>query len=31
MGDFMNIRYAPDVILSTMNQLADAQPLRAGD
>lgn len=31
MGDFMNIRYAPDVILSTMNQLADVQPLRAGD
>lgn len=25
MGDFMNIRYAPDVILSTMNKLADVQ------
>lgn len=31
LSDFMNIRYAPDVILSTMNQLADVQPLRAGD
>lgn len=31
MGDFMNIRYAPDVILSTMNKLADVQELRLGE
>ena len=31
MGDFMNIRYAPDVILSTMNKLADVQEQRPGD
>lgn len=31
MGEFMNIRYAPDVVLGTMNLLADVQPLRPGD
>jgi hypothetical protein len=31
MGDFMNIRYAPDVVLGTMNLLADVQPLRPAD
>lgn len=31
LGDFMNIRYAPDVILHTMNKLADVQELRPGE
>jgi hypothetical protein len=31
MGEFMNIRYAPDVILQTMNKLADVQERRPGD
>ncbi|MBV1733609.1 MAG: hypothetical protein KUA38_15320, partial [Hydrogenophaga sp.] len=31
MSEFMNIRYAPDVILKTMNQLADVQEQRPGD
>ncbi|MBU4508802.1 MAG: hypothetical protein KJ740_20635, partial [Gammaproteobacteria bacterium] len=31
MSEFMNIRYAPDVILKTMNQLAEVQEQRPGD
>lgn len=31
MSEFMNIRYAPDVILQTMNKLADVQEQRPGD
>jgi hypothetical protein len=31
MGEFMNIRYAPYLILQTMNKLADVQEQRPGD
>lgn len=31
LGDFMNIRYAPTVILQTMNKVADVQELRPGE
>ncbi len=31
LGDFMSIRYAPDVILSTMNRLAEVPELQPGN
>lgn len=31
MGDFMNIRYAPDVILATMNKVAEVEERRIGE